>query len=311
MTKTPNKIDAKVVEPAGEQTEESEVTLEAEVSEKETKAAKTSESDSSSEEKKPSTEEVVETSETPETVKEEEVESLTDEERKNLSDKAQKRYRHLNEKSRKAEERAAELEEQVEKLRTAQEEKFVGGIKPVSTGTPATPQTKAVSQDKLGSPTTENLPWEPKASGEVREITEEDYKREVIQTADYIVRARLGQYEKSNQIKADLKDVESKYSELNPDSPEYSEEMSDKLSNLFKTQLHSDPNVRLKAFVNDIMSLRKSGEEKGKSEVTAKVVEQKAEEAVTPSEIAPPEDSSFEDMTLKEKEQYMKGHGLW
>ena len=144
-----------------------------------------------------------------------------------------------------------------------------------------------------------------------REITEEDYKREVIQTADYIVRARLGQYEKSNQIKTDLTDVESKYTELNPDSPDYSEEMSDKLSKLFKVQLQSDPNVRLKAFVNDIMSLRKGGEEKGKSEVTAKVVEQKAEEAVTPSEVAPTEETPFEEMELKEKERYMKEHGLW
>lgn len=314
----PRKVDAKAAEPAEEQREEPKQAPEAETSKKEVEAAKTSASESLPDEEKPATEEVTEVSETPEKAeKPAETEKLTEEEKKQLSDKAQKRYRHLSEKSRKAEARAAELEKEVEKLRATQEKRFTSGIQPFPLGTQEKPPAMAVSQEEPSIPATEKLPWEPQApatpapAGEVREISEEDYKRDVIQTADYIIRARLGQFEKSNEIKTDLKDVESKYPELNPDSSEYSEEMSNKLSKLFEAQLRAAPGTRLKTFVTDIMSLRKSGEEKGKAEVTAKVVEQKAEEAVSPSEVAPPAEKSFEEMTLEEKEQYMKEHGLW
>lgn len=313
MTETPKSKKKDVtVEKSAEEQRKVPKAPEAEVK---TPAAKTSAPEASTGEEKPSTEEVIEVSEAPEKVEKlAETEELTEEEKKQLSEKAQKRYRKLDKKAKDAEQKAAELEKEIEKLRETQEQRFTIGIKPPQFEAGKQPLTTADSRTQPASQDrpTGQLPWAEKTPPqEERVITEDDYKRDVIGLADYIVRARLDQHDKANRIKSDLKDMESKYSELNPDSPDYSVEMSEKLSELFETQVRVNPDARLKTFVNDIMSLRKSGEEKGKAEVTAKLVEQKAEEAVTPSEVAPPPDESFEDMTLEEKEKYMKEHGLW
>lgn len=310
MAKSPKKEDVTVEKSAEEQREVSEAP-EAEVK---TSAAKTSESEASTDKIKPSTEEVTEVSEAPEKVEKlTETKGLEEGEKKQLSEKAQKRYRTLNKRAKDAEQKALELEEEVGKLREAQEERFISGTKPSRFGAGVQSQPMAGSQAQPGKESTSGkIPWQEETPpAQERIITEEDYKRDVIGLADNIVRVRLNQYEKSNLIKNDLKDVEGKYSELNPNSVDYSEDMSKKLSELFEVQLRANPNVRLKAFVNDIMTLRKSGEEKGKAEVTARIVEQKAEEAVTPSEIAPSPETPFEDMGLEEKEKYMKEHGLW
>jgi len=310
MAKSPNEDVTKIEK----STEEQRKAPEAPEAEVKTPVAKTSESETSTDKIKPSTEEVAEVSETPEKVKKlTETEGLNEGEKKQLSEKAQKRYRTLNKRAKDAEQKATKLEEEVGKLRDAQEQRFVSGVKPAQFETGKQPPTTAVSRTQplsKGQPSGQ-VPWEGQTPQGERVITEDEYKRDILQTADYIVKTRINQYEKSNLIKNDLKDVEGKYSELNPDSVDYSEKMSKKLSELFDVQLRANPSVRLKTFVNDIMTLRKSGEEKGKAEVTAKLVEQKAEEAVTPSEVAPPEEMSFEEMTLEEKEKYMKEHRLW
>lgn len=276
--------------------------------------AKTSESEASTDKSKTTTEEVKEVTETPEKAQKlSETEELTEEEKKRLSEKAQKRYRQLDERAKGAEQKAEKLEQEVEKLRVEQENRFVGDVNPSYLKGTNQPTPTAVSQEKPGETQPAKLPWDSTAPvpGEERVITEDDYRRDVVQTADSIVKTRIMQFEKSNQIKGDLAKVESKYPVLNPDSSDYSEELSVKLSKLFEAQLRANSGTKLKTFVDDIMSLRAGGEEKGRSEVTTKLVEQKAEEAVSPSEVTPEPKPDFSELGLEEKEAYMKKHGLW
>ena len=323
---TKKKSDVKTNESSEEQketskTSEAEESFEAEAAEEKTTAAKTSESDASTDKKKPTQKEADESSETSEKAeKTPGEEKLSEEERKRLSEKAQKRYRQLAKARKEAEQRAEKLEGEVRQLRDNQENRFLGDAKPSYLKELGVQSSSASSQADPGQKSS-RLPYETSgegstssdtsASGEERVITVDDYKRDVLQTADIVVQARLKQFAKANEIQSDLQKLESKYEELNPESDSYSEELSVKLSKLFNAQLKAEPRVKLETFVDDIMALRKGGEEKGKAEVTAKVVEQKAEEAISPSEVAPPPETSFEDMTLKEKESYMKEHGLW
>jgi len=264
----------------------------------ETQEEETSIPETSAEENQTDLEEDLETSETSEKMKKPtEEEEFTEEERKKLSVKAQKRFADLSKKAK----RADELEKEVERLHQAQGNAFIAGLRP---------ETEAVSQ----IPTIPGrLPWETDLEqGQPVEISPEDYKRDVITTADGIVRARIGLVEKANEIRSDLNDVQKKYDVLNPQSDKYDEKFSIKLAGLFQNQLKANPNVKLSDFVDTIMEVRQGGREEGTAEATATLAEQKAEEALTPSE---PEIESiekpFEKMNLEEQEKYLKDHGLW
>jgi len=257
--------------------------------------------------KKSASDEGSEETETPEkAVKTPETEELTEEDEKLLSERAQKRIRQLSEKAKRAE----ELEKEVDRLRSTQEQRFTQTVgEPRGYQQPTVPASP-VAQVSTPQSVPTNLPWAENPDEE-RVVTPEEYKRELLSTADALVQARMSQYAKATEIKDDLERVERKYTELNPESPDYSEDLSVKLSNLFSTQLSANPQVRLSGFVDDIMSLRKSGEEKVKEQVSAKVVEQKSEEAILPKAVESEPTKPFESMTLDEKENYMREHGLW
>ena len=258
-----------------------------------------------SEEKKPSSKEIKSEESSSEDVKETPEENLSDEDKRHLSERTQKRIRELNEKAKKAD----QLEEELEELRSKQQDKFVGQYE------------NTVNQNLFGETMQDNsslgdqtpnskLPWDT-PNEQPKEITMEEYQRNVLNTADILVQARMSQLNKANEIKSDLEKVESKYPELNPDSDEYSEDISNKISDLFKNQLKADSDTRLIKFVDNIMSLRKKSEQKGRNEATTKIVEQKAEEAISAHDIEPEAEKSFEKMTLDEKEKYLKEKGLW
>ncbi len=263
----------------------------------ETPEEETSVTESSTEEQT-ALEEAPEVTETPEKAeKPSETEELTEEEKKKLSVKATKRFADLSKKAK----RADELEKEVGALRQAQEATFTAGIKPETGAVSPLPQAPG------------RLPWEADLEeGKPVELSPEDYKRDVLATADWIVRARLGQADKASEIKDDLNNIQKKYDVLNPDSDRYEKDFSIKLAGLFQNQLKANPNVKLSDFVGTIMEVRQGGKEEGTAETTAQLAEQKAEEALTPGE---PElesiEKSFEEMDLDEKEKYLKDHGLW
>lgn len=238
--------------------------------------------------------------ETPEKAKEPSESEETPEDVKNLSVKAQERFHSLSKGKAEAEKKVEVLNKELEALRKGQRDEFTAELGP---------------QPLVGEePLSNRLPWESEIEpGQPKELSVEDYKRDVAQTADWLVRARLGQVEKANEVKSDLDRLQAKYDVLNPESEKFDKDLSTKLAGLFKNQLKVDRSSTLYSFVESIMDVRERGRDEGREEVSATLAEQKSQEALTPAA----EDSSdatevkYEDMSLADKEKWLKDHGLW
>lgn len=127
------------------------------------------------------------------------------------------------------------------------------------------------------------LPW---LDNQSREITPEEYKRDVVSAADQMAQLRVQQYAKINNrvmtFERDVNEVEKKYPELNVDADNFDPELSRKVTKLYKEASENNPDLRLKSVVDAVMDLRQKGEEDGKSKVTKAIAKQEAEAAATP-----------------------------
>ncbi len=184
-------------------------------------------------------------------------------------------------------------------------ETIKGGTPPPSFGTPQ-PQN-------FGLP-----PWEVPQTQPGAEISPEQYQQQVVGAANTLTDIKLRNFTqnlaKVDAFKDDLHYVESQYDVLNPDKPDaYDKSASKKITELYRKASAGDPSLRLKDFVDNIMSFRQEGRNEGMKEITPKVIRQQAEGAIPPStpsgrrsgEVNP------DTMTQKEMEQYLKDNGLW
>ena len=224
-----------------------------------------------------------------------------------VSERASKRFQELANAKNQAEARVKELEEKIGTTRAEDQEKFLEGVNPPN---------EAVSQQPTQQPTANGLPWD---QPQPTEVTMDDYKRDVVSTANAIAEARVNdvafKLRKENEIRTDYLKVAAKYKELDPESDSYKKGLSEKIAGLFKDQVMRNPNAKLYDFTNAIMELREEGKVAGQSDVTARLVQQKAEEALTPSAEGgnePEPIDIFKDPKKgDEQEAYLKKHGLW
>lgn len=183
-----------------------------------------------------------------------------DEDVKHLSEKAQKRFRSMNEKLK-------EANRQIEVLK-----KF---------GPKQTVETPTSDKGKV----TQGLPWDTtaKADPEQREVTEEEYQAEVERKARQVVQTELRNEKILTTLSNDTREAEAKYQELDPKSDTFDPVLVTNISTWYKALFQQNEEIRFKDFVEEVMSLRAKGVERGKSEVTATVMRQAAEQAMTPS----------------------------
>lgn len=221
------------------------------------------------------------------------------EESQELSPRGQKRFGKLIDKLK---DRTVEVSELKRALETNAD------INPLADNSNQVPQARA--------------PWEtpePFAIPEAgSEIAPEDYARHVTASADQIVNLRLGafasQMKRVENIDRDRQELEGTYPILNPSSEDYDPEVSKKVANLFMEAQKSNPDLRLKQYVGEIMSLHQAGQVRGKEEVTPKLIKQQAEAAVTPSGSSQKSKSSVDDwetMSTAEKEEWLRENGAW
>lgn len=170
---------------------------------------------------------------------------LSDEDVKQLSAKAQKRFKHLSKLN-------SEMNRELAFLRKN------------------TPKTEPAPEPKRTP-----LPWENEDEPDVAQIASEKARETVMET--------LRTERILATIKEDVKEVESKYPELNPNAPEYDRVLLAKVSTWYKAQFKENNELRLKDFVDEVFALRERGIEKGRQEVTGKIAKQSAEQALTPS----------------------------
>lgn len=170
---------------------------------------------------------------------------LSDEDVKQLSAKAQKRFKHLAKLN-------SEMNRELAFLRKN------------------TPKTEPAPEPKRIP-----LPWEHEDEPDVAQIASEKARETVMET--------LRTEKILATIKEDVKEVEAKYPELNPNAPEYDRVLLAKVSTWYKAQFKENNDLRLKDFVEEVFALRERGIEKGRQEVTGKIAKQSAEQALTPS----------------------------
>lgn len=170
---------------------------------------------------------------------------LSDDEVKQLSAKAQKRFKRLAKLN-------SDLNHELAFLRKN------------------TPKTEPAPEPKRTP-----LPWENADEPDVAQIASEKARETVMET--------LRTERILSTIKEDVKEVEAKYPELNPNAPEYDRVLLAKVSTWYKAQFKENNELRLKDFVEEVFALRERGIEKGRQEVTGKIAKQSAEQALTPS----------------------------
>jgi hypothetical protein len=221
------------------------------------------------------------------------------------SDRASKRYQELANENKALKEKLEGTSQKV--TRAEEQDNFVSALDTPNSAVSAQPAQQL----------NQGLPWETQTPKE--EITLDDYKRDVTLTADAIVQSRVAALEakqaKVDEIRGDYQKVVSKWDNLDPESSSFDPNLSKGIGKLFKDGLMRDKNIKLYDFTNSIMELRESGREQGKSEVTERLVQQKAEEAITPSAQGGDEPNVadvFSDPTkISEQEAILKKQGLW
>lgn len=141
---------------------------------------------------------------------------------------------------------------------------------------------RSLTEQNQQQPEYNPLPWmnQEKVSDEPREITQEEYEKDLTSKADALVKSRMEEYERKSQLKADAEYLEKEYPELNPESSEYDKDLTDMIVETYKKISKSNPNERLAEYATKMLYLRERGREAGKSEVTNKVIKQAATQAI-------------------------------
>lgn len=187
------------------------------------------------------------------TASDSDVEQLPDDEKKALREKAQKRFKTIAEQNREMRKELAEIRKTREQAATQQ---------------PTYPQP---TQQPVQPSPAYQLPWlrgrgpvQPQSAPEVEALRNEVFELKAQRIID--------DYHK------DLTEMERKHPELNEDSPDYDEELADHLSLQFLAMRQANPDTRLLTFVDKAMEIISKQREDGKSEASATIAEQAAEQ---------------------------------
>ncbi len=150
------------------------------------------------------------------------------------------------------------------------------------------------------------------------EISLDEYRAQVADTARNLVKTELGEFARKsaqvNNFEKDLLKVESKYPILNQDSDTYDKEKARTVAELYSKASTADPSLGLADFVDKMMSFHQAGQEAGQKELKTSVIKRDAQAAVTPTPNTgdlPGEGPDWDSMNLKEKEAWMKDQGIW
>jgi hypothetical protein len=185
---------------------------------------------------------------------------------------AEARIRELNAKAKSAEEKAKSLEEQLAEL------------------TSPAGQVPQVQQ------------YQPQVQPG-QELTTEQYKQDVLQTAQGVVDLQIKQNNALNRINSEAGEVIRKYPQLDPESDSFNKELSDSVTAATMAHVRAEPyTASPKKFVEQMMKpyLRAVTREIGKE--TENIAKQVSETAVRPTS-AQPTEKSFKELSIKEMEK--------
>jgi len=189
------------------------------------------------------------------------------------------RVRELNAKAKEAEARAREAEERAKSLAEKLGE-LTGSEEPLPLQGPYQPQV---------------MPGE--------EISLDQYKQDVMRTADSLVQIRIKQQDAINRINNEANEVIKEYPQLDPDSKEFDQELSDSVTAAVEAQVRANPyKASPKQLVAKMMKPYKRAVTKQVGQVTENIAKQVSETATRPTGVASSE-KKFEELSIKEMEE--------
>lgn len=197
--------------------------------------------------------------------KEEETE-VVEEQEPELSQRGQERFRKL------AEERKQALEE-LEKLKSEKND-LLSMVESLQSQGYTRNQAEQAVQDGINQ----------------GKIDPKQYQLDVERNAQAIVKQTLAEKEQEQVVgraieryTEDLQTIEEKHPELNEDNPEYDEDLSHFVAELYQGRFAKDPKTRLPDVVNQVMKLRGKAAEEAQKKQVSKVAKQASQQAMTSS----------------------------
>lgn len=124
---------------------------------------------------------------------------------------------------------------------------------------------------------------------------------EIIRRSDAMAEIRSNQAITIDRINRETEEVEKKYSELNPDSDSFDQELSDTIYEAVEAKVKAEPSTSVKKFVDRQMKLYRRGVSKEAEEEAEAVRKQANQTAVKPSQ-AKPIEKDFSELSLAEME---------
>jgi hypothetical protein len=199
------------------------------------------------------TTEEVSNNETPSEIKTEEVSTEQTETGDSPKKGASERIRELNARAKEAEAKAQSLAQKLEELTGSTEPKAYEPYQP---------------QVEPGS-----------------EIGLDQYKQDVMRTADSLVSLRIKQQETLGKINNDAQNVIKKYPQLDPDSDTFDKDLSDSITEAVEAHVKADPyKASVGQFVDRLMKPYTRAVNKEVGQVTEKLAKQVSETALRPTQ---------------------------
>lgn len=141
------------------------------------------------------------------------------------------------------------------------------------------------------------------------EVTPEEFSRRqairdqwLLRQADNNARFREMVRETTSRISQESKDAEQSYPQLNPDSPEYDEELANSVSQGALAFVRANPTGSLKQFVDGLMKPYQRSLDKSVASRQGEIAKQASQSALRPNQI-PSTDKKAEDMSIDELEK--------
>lgn len=187
---------------------------------------------------------------------------------------ANARIRELNAKAKRAEEKASSLEQRLAELTGSGEPK-------APSETPYTPQI------------------EPGG-----EYSPDQFKQEVIKTADALVNLRVKQAEAIQRINTEATQVLRDYPELDPDSDSFDRELSESVTEAVEAHVKANPySASVRKFADKLMKPYRRAVTKEVGKATETIAKQVSEAATRPTSVTAKGGKSAKDMTIEELEK--------
>jgi len=190
------------------------------------------------------------------------------------------RVRELNTKAKEAEARAQEAETKAQSLAEKLEE-----------------LTGQVDQQAEMQP-----PFEPQVEPG-SEISPDQYKQDVMRTADSLVQLRIKQQNAINRINSEAGEAIRKHPQLDPDSKKFNKELSDSVTEAVEAHVRANPySASVKKFVDKLMKPYQRAVTNEVGKVTEKIAKQESETALRPTQHKATE-KKFEELPIDQMEK--------